>query len=181
MSLRYRRAQLVACKYGLCGSNIGKPDIRNWEEQPMKAKLRKYVFAALILMFLASGCGTNETPECSLTITFKGNKCTYNGVKSVAAGEVSFTMVDKNQDLDVAMIVLTLDEGKTIDDLNALPPNTGEDPKWSHRVGEADRHVRPGERYTFKATIETGPIYLVCFSGSPELITGVLGPFEVTK
>jgi hypothetical protein len=100
---------------------------------------------------------------------------------AAAAGDVSFTMVNKNKDFDAAMIVLTLDEGKTIEDLKALPPNQGEDPLWSHRVGEAERHVHPGENYTFKATIETGPIYLVCFSGSPELITGVLGPFEVTK
>jgi hypothetical protein len=145
------------------------------------AKLSKYGFAAVILMVLASGCGTNQTQNHSLTVTFGGNQCSYNGEKSVAAGEVSFTVVDENQDLDAAMIVLTLDKGKTIEDLKALPPNTGEDPLWSHRVGEANRHVRPGERYTFKATIKKGPIYLICFSGSPELITGVLGPIEVIK
>ena len=132
-------------------------------------------------MMLESGCGTNGTPKSSLTFTFSENQCTHNGAKSVLAGEVSFIMVNKNQDFDAAMIVLTLDEGKTIEDLNALPPNQGEDPLWSHRVGEADRHVHPGERYTFKATIETGPIYLICFSGSPELISGVLGPIEVKK
>jgi hypothetical protein len=145
----------------------------------MKVKTIKYVFSTVILVLLASGCGNN--PNHALTITFRDNQCTYDGAKSVVSGEVSFTMVDKNQDFDAAMIVLTLDEGKTIEDLKALPPNQGEDPLWSHRVGEADRHVHPGERYTFKATIETGPIYLICFSGSPELISGVLGPIEVKK
>jgi len=143
----------------------------------MKAKFIKNVLSLILLVLLASGCGNN--PKHALTITFRDNQCTYDGAKSVASGEVSFTMVDKNQDLDAAMIVLSLDEGKTIEDLKALPPNQGGDPLWSHRVGEADRHVRPGERYTFKATIDTGPIYLICFSGSPELISGVLGPIEV--
>jgi hypothetical protein len=86
----------------------------------------------------------------------------------------------KRQDLDAGLVVLILDKGKTIEDLNALPAN-GSQPRWSHRVGEAERHVHPGETYTFKFTIENGPIYLVCFSGPPDVGIGVLGPFEVVK
>jgi hypothetical protein len=147
----------------------------------MKTLWKKLVTIAVAVILLAAGCVPGNTPVDSLTVTFKNNQCSDNGAMAVTAGEISFIMVNKNQDLDAAMIVLTLDEGKTIEDLKALPPNTGEDPRWSHRVGEAERHVRPGERYTFKATIGTGPIYLVCFSGSPELITGALGPIEVVK
>lgn len=147
----------------------------------MKAKLIKVVFPTMILMLLAAGCGTNATPQHLLTITFSENKCTTSGAMAVTTGDVSFTMVNKNPDFNAAMAVFTVDAGKTIEDWKALPPNQGEDPQWSHRVGAADRHVRPGETYTFKATVETGPIFLVCFSGSPELITGVLGPFDVTK
>jgi hypothetical protein len=143
--------------------------------------LEKLIAISIAVILLAAGCVPGDAPMNSLTVTFKNNQCSYNGTMAITAGEISFIMVNKNQDLDAAMIVLTLDEGKTIEDLKALLPNTGEDPRWSHRVGEAERHVRLGERYTFKATIETGPIYLVCFSGSPELITGVLGPIEVVK
>ncbi len=145
----------------------------------MKRQFQTSVIIVIILILLTSGCKTNQTPKHSLTTTFRNNKCSYDGTKSVTAGEVSFLMVNKNRDLYAAMIVLTLDEGKSVDDLKALPTNTGEDPHWSHRVGAAERHVLPGESYTFKANIETGPIYLLCFSGSPELITGVLGPIEV--
>jgi hypothetical protein len=147
----------------------------------MKTLWKKLAVISIGVMFLAAGCGPGNTPVNSLIVIFKNNQCSYNGAMAVTAGEISFTMANKNQDLNAAMIVLTLDEGKNIEDLKALPPNQGEDPLWSHRVGAAERHVRPGERYTFKATIETGPIYLVCVSGSPELITGVLGPLEVVK
>jgi hypothetical protein len=147
----------------------------------MNGQLQKSLIIVITLILLTSGCTAEKTSVNSLTTTFKNNKCTYDGAKSVAAGEVSFIMVDKNRDLNAAMIVLTLDEGKTVEDLKALPTNTGEDPQWTHRVGAAERHVYPGESYTFKATIETGPIYMICFSGSPELISGVLGPIEVIK
>ena len=147
----------------------------------MEGRLRKSVIIVIILILLTSGCKVDQTSKHSLTTTFRNNICTYDGAKSVAAGEVSFIMVNKYRDLNVAMIVLTLDKGKTVDDLKALPTNTGEDPQWTHRVGAPERHVYPGESYTFKATIETGPIYMLCFSGSPELITGVLGPIEVIK
>jgi hypothetical protein len=147
----------------------------------MEETLRKYLLVTVTLILLASGCATTNTPTHSLTVIFDKNQCAYNGARSVASGDVGFTMINKNKDLDAAMIVLTLDNGKTNEDLKALPPNQGEDPLWSHRVGEAQSHVHPGEKNTFKATIEAGPIYLICFSGSPELITGVLGPFEVIK
>jgi hypothetical protein len=60
-----------------------------------------------------------------LTVTFSDNKCSYSGEKAVAAGEIVFSMIDNNPDLDAAMIVLTLDNGKTIEDLKALPANQG--------------------------------------------------------
>jgi hypothetical protein len=146
----------------------------------MKTLWKKLVTIGVAVMLLAAGCGPGDAPVNSLTVTFKNDLCSYNGAMAIKAGEVSVTMVVKHQELDAGMVVLTLDEGKTIDDLNAAPDNYGQ-PLWSHRVGEAERHVHPGERYTFKFTIETGPIYLVCFSGPPDTAIGVLGPIEVVK
>ena len=147
----------------------------------MKGKSEKFLFVATVMILLMSGCGSNKILPRSLTVTFSGNKCSYSVEKAVAAGEINFILIDNNPDLDAAMIALTLDKGKTVEDLKALPVNQGDDPLWSHRVGAPDRHVRPGASYTFKATIKKGPIYLICLSGSPEGISGVLGPIEVTR
>ncbi len=89
-------------------------------------------------------------------------------------------VVEKNAQ-DAGMVVLAFDEGKTIDDLKALPPDADQ-PLWSHRIGEAARHIHPGETYTYEFTAGTDPFYLVCFYGPlPDLRIGEIGPIAVTK
>lgn len=145
----------------------------------MKLLFGKYMILAVALILFTSGCGSTSTLTHSLTVIFSENQCTYDGATSVSAGKISVTMDVKKQADYAAMVVLTLKEGKTIDDLKALPPDADQ-PLWSHRVGAAERHARPGERYTFEFTTETGPIYLVCFAGVvPLTIIGVIGPIEV--
>jgi hypothetical protein len=112
---------------------------------------------------------------------FHNNLCIYDRAASVKAGKVSVTMVVDKTAKDAGMVALTFDEGKTIDDLKALPPEADQ-PLWSHRIGEAARHVHPGENYTFEFTADTDPFYLVCFYGSlPEIRIGEIGPIAVTK
>lgn len=147
----------------------------------MKGRFRKYIILAIVLILFTSGCGSANTPTHSLTVTFDDKQCTYNGTTPVAAGKISVTMIVEKQAHDAGLVVLTFDKGKTIDDLKALPPDADQ-PSWSHRVGAAERHVRPGESYTFEFTTDTGPIFLVCFFGPvPELRIGEIGPIEVKK
>lgn len=139
----------------------------------------KLLAGILFLILIASGCSIGKTN--SLTVTFHENKCSYRGPTSVDSGKIRVTMVVDKKAHDAGLVVLTLAEGKTIADLQALPPNANQ-PLWSHRVGEAAHHVHPGERYSFDFTTDTGPIYLVCFAGpSPDLGIGAIGPIEVKK
>jgi len=138
------------------------------------------IILGVALVLLVTGCAPGANPVRSLTVTFKDNHCSYNGAQAVATGELSVTMEVKEQGSDAGLVILNLDPGKTLADLKAWPSNYS-DPPWSHRAGEAPHYVHRGERYTFKSTIETGPIYLVCFSGPPAVPIGLLGPIEVRK
>jgi hypothetical protein len=138
------------------------------------------IIPVVALILLVSACSRGSNTAHSLTITFKDNQCSYNDAQAVAAGELSLTMDVKQEGSDSGLVILTLDPGKSLADLKAWPSNYS-DPPWSHRAGEAPRYVHLGERYTFKATIQNGPIYLVCFSGPPAVPIGVLGPIEVRK
>jgi hypothetical protein len=86
----------------------------------------------------------------------------------------------KDQDRDAyGVVIVTLDPGKTMNDLKAMPPGASE-PSWAQIVGESGQRV-PGSRSTFIATVVKGPIYLVCFTGHPNMIIGVLGPIDVAN
>jgi hypothetical protein len=77
-----------------------------------------------------------------------------------------------------AVYVLTLDEGKTVDDLAAWPST--DKPAWA-RISGWSEAGRPGQSNILKATVEEGIIYIACFRRPPEAKIGALGPIEVVK
>jgi len=111
-----------------------------------------------------------------MTVTFTGEKCSYDGPQQVTAGEIVVDWIVDNEDHDrYGLAVVTLDEGKTFADLDAWPST--DQPPWLQLVDFAD--VGPGSRLLMVADVEQGPIYFVCFTAYPETKMGTLGPVEV--
>jgi hypothetical protein len=112
----------------------------------------------------------------TMTVVFEGNVCSYEGPTAIPAGSVNVNWTIKGQPRDgYALAILTLDEGKTFEDLNAWP-SVGK-PPWAELVALEERFA--DSLSPFVADVTEGPIFLVCFTAYPEAKVGVLGPIEV--
>jgi hypothetical protein len=158
----------------------------------MKGQLKQPAVIAVALLLVVAGCSPSAaalppkpiplTPQVqppAMTVAFEGGKCTYAGPKVIQPGEISVTMEVQDRDKQVyAVYLLTLDQGKTISDLDAWPST--DKPAWAQIVAGSESGLA-GQRNTFAATVQKGPIYLACFSKPPEAKIGALGPIEVGK
>lgn len=112
----------------------------------------------------------------TMTVTFDGNECTYDGPDTVSAGQITVNWNIKGQARDgYALAIVTLDEGKTFEDLDAWPSIDA--PLWANVV--VARESFSGSLSPFVADVTEGPIFLVCFTAYPKAKVGVLGPVEV--
>ncbi len=157
----------------------------------MKEQLKQLVVIAMALLLVVAGCSPSaaalpptpipSTPSqlqaVAMTVTFEGGKCTYAGPKVVQPGEINVAMDVKDLDKQAyAVYVLTLNQDKTINDLDAWPST--DKPTWAQIVSGSESGLS-GQRNTFAATVQKGPLYLACFSKPPEAKIGALGPIEV--
>lgn len=146
----------------------------------MKLKINHKIVLFVVLLMFTAGCAASKPKVGGLSVTFSNDRCSYSGDSSVAAGDVSTTAVVKSSDFDISLVILTVDEGRTINDFKTISAQAGP-PDWSHRVADVSWHVKDGESYTTKLKIDSGPIYIVCFMRNPDAIIGVIGPITVTK
>lgn len=115
-------------------------------------------------------------PAADMTITFAGETCTYDIPKQLHAGKITVNWIVEPKDHEeFGLAFLTLNNGKTVNDLKAWRGNNP--PDWSQLF--ALRDALPDSRSTVVADVETGPFYLVCFHA--DTTVGVLGPIEVGK
>jgi hypothetical protein len=114
-----------------------------------------------------------------MTVTFAGGTCTLDGLQPVPAGTtlvIYWNLEDTNYTLP-GLCLLTVDEGKTLADLEAAPGYP--QPSWVHLV--TDCWPNPdGLATTVRAVLYTGPVYIACFRSETKKI-GVLGPIEVVE
>jgi hypothetical protein len=142
------------------------------------------VVLGLVLIAVIAACGgaqATPTPEPSgITVTFEGDNCAYDGPASVPAGRIPVVLDvhDATAHETYAVGMATLDEGKTLEDLEAWPW-TDSAPLWLHDHGviEADQ----GASKETTITLFEGPLYLVCFTASPDRAANVLGPVAVEE
>jgi hypothetical protein len=159
------------------------------------------LFSVAAVLVLLAACGAPEptgtlvpTPEpvviptdtllapaeanAAIAVTFDGDECVYEGPDRVLAGGVPLVLDVEHQTDHPAygVIVVTLDEGKTFEDLDAWPSTTR--PRWIDTVGDLV-NIPQGTRAetTFRAF--EGPLFVVCFTAAPFTKSGVLGPIEV--
>jgi hypothetical protein len=124
----------------------------------------------------AAMAALQPAPEADMTITFHGNGCTYDGPEMVSVGQIVANWNIENQDHEkCGLAIVTLDEGKTFEDLDAWP--SVDKPPWATLVSFAE--TGPGGDSPAVADVTDGPIFLVCFTAYPEAKVGVLGPVEV--
>jgi pyrimidine-specific ribonucleoside hydrolase len=149
-----------------------------------KSILSRMIFPALILLLVS--CSTpSSTPippptptlaPADMTVTFDGSKCTYDGPQSVPAGEVTVDWAVKNKDHDkFGLAMVTLNEGKTFDDLDQWP--SSDPPSWLTLINVWE--TPPDSMIQVSARITNGPFYFVCFYSPPDTKYGALGPVAV--
>jgi hypothetical protein len=120
-----------------------------------------------------------DSPVSEMTVTFAGGTCTIDKPIALQAGELKITQNVKDQDNeDYALSFFTLDEDKDFPDLMASTI-LSTPPSWSDMFFLRD--LSPGQSATFTVNIKQGPVYMICWSGPPDLPIGNAGPIEVVS
>jgi hypothetical protein len=152
--------------------------------------MMKYIraLASLSVLLVAlsplAACGSQK-----MTVKFTVNGCTFSGPSSIPYGKftVNWNVFDQKHNKTV-LLIITLADGKTIDDLKA--GNNRETLPWVTILWNTDENafgpdlnkVRSYQHeYDLKtiAGYQGQPLYFVC--GNEEGPTNPLGPIEVTK
>jgi hypothetical protein len=154
-------------------------------------KIRNWIITGLVFILAGTAC----SPESkTITVTTAGGKCTLDGGRRVAAGDVTvkWNIQDKTN-LLYGLSVLLLDQGKQYKDLadymstdtwnqNFPPPFA----QWQGDIAPA----RADSQNEKSILLRDGPIYLVCITGESSVLNnnenvpkviGILGPVEVMK
>lgn len=120
----------------------------------------------------------------NITITFDpGDKCSLSGDTWIIAGGLSYEIMVNDQAHQNYMVgIVTLDEGKTLKDLQAIPnTETYGAPEFAHIV--AEDIVNPGSYSMHTLRVSDGPLFVTCLvvhTDIPKKIAD-LGPIDVIK
>jgi hypothetical protein len=126
------------------------------------------------------------TPLPILTMTIKENDCTLDGPTTIPHVALTINLVmDEQKPTESGYALITLKEGKTIEDLKAWP--SADQPPWVNLIHGVHEYTNGTHTYTYNyANVATDQIlYLVCFRTNPD--TGIIqaigrfGPIDITK
>ena len=128
--------------------------------------------------------GPTDTPSAPaeanaiVIVTFDGDECVYEGSDRVPAGRIHVILdVEDQKDHGYyGLAVVTLDEDKTFEDLDAWP--SIDRPPWAQLHGLLEG-VSQGRRAETTVTAFEGPLFVVCFTAYPITKSDTLGPIEV--
>jgi hypothetical protein len=100
------------------------------------------------------------------------------GPEKVPAGQISVILdVEDQKDHEAyGLAVLTLDEGKTYEDLDAW--SSTNQPPWSQLYGLLEE-IPQGSRAEMRVTAFERPLFVVCFTAYPITKSDTLGPIEI--
>jgi hypothetical protein len=117
-------------------------------------------------------------PRSELTVTIAGGTCTTDAPLALKAGDVKVSWNVQDQDKSkYALTLFTLDPDKDLLDL--MVATYGQPPSWGDMV--LYEELDPGESKTYPLKLESGPLYLICWSKPPDLPIGNSGPIPVVK
>jgi lysophospholipase L1-like esterase len=159
------------------------------------------LFSMTVVLALLAACGAPQptatmmpTPEppviatdtspapveasSGITVTFEGDECVYHDPDAFPAGRISVVLdvEDQKDHEEYGLAVLTLDEGKTYEDLDAW--SSTDQPTWAQLHGILEE-IPQGSRAEMTVTAFEGPLFLVCFTAYPVTKSGTLGPIEI--
>lgn len=120
----------------------------------------------------------DETPATEVNVTIADGTCTTDGPMTLQAGELIVNVNVQDQTAEnYAVSFFTLDADKDMFDLMASTHNDGP-PAWASTVFL--KELKANESQTYKNfLVKEGLLYLVCWSGPPDIPIGNAGPFEV--
>ncbi len=162
----------------------------------------KLAVVFIVIMLVLSACAQKATPipavadsqsgstkhtlgyGSNLMVTFSaGDQCSLEGAKSVQAGPLQYEIYVDAQDHPIYWLALvTLDEGKGLPDLQAIPAEDISQPDFAQLI-VANFETR-GSHSTLLLNVDKGPLYFACFAGDRYGIgrkIGALGPVEVEQ
>ena len=145
----------------------------------------------IIILSLLNACSqspsarpTQGPPE--VTVTFSGETCTFNGPESLPAQFNINVVVEGQGNTKYGYVLATLDEGKTIADLQAWPST--DSPEWlkdflwdSGPIFGPGSNTKQNVDWSSNASVVDTPVYFVCFADDPVRKIGALGPIEIAK
>ena len=123
-----------------------------------------------------------EPQQSDIVVTIAGGTCTMNGPALLPAGHVKVTLdVQDSDKAGYSAAFVTLPPDKTLEDLLASTNvANASKPEWANEIGF--EYMFPDMTKDFDMTIESGPIYLLCFSWNQDRnLIGHEGPIEVTS
>ena len=131
------------------------------------------------------------SPTVTLTVKFTEKGCTYDGPQSISYSKFTVQwIVDDPKHNKIALVILTLARGKTIDDLRACVCTDAEIVDWIQglwldqenafgpELEETHTYVHEYD-LTSQAKYHGEPLYMFC--GNEEGKTSSLGPIAVAK
>ncbi|MCL4560866.1 MAG: nucleoside hydrolase [Chloroflexi bacterium] len=125
----------------------------------------------------AAALATPKSAANLVTVTTQDGVCTLAGLTQVPAGMVDVKLIDRDIAKDAGLAIVTLDEGKTLADVEAWPST--DPPPWIQLLGFIE--VNPGKELTQNFELKDKPLYFFCFDKPPERKIGGLGPIEAVK
>lgn len=142
--------------------------------------IRRASAAAGALLMLASIASAQGR-----TVTITTSDYQFDAPDSIAAGIVTFELVNKGPELHHVQI-LRLDQGKTMDDFGAAMKNPGPPPAWVSFIGGPNAPIPDGKTTTsVTATLKAGNYVIICMvpspDGTPHVMKGMVRPLRVTK
>ncbi len=126
--------------------------------------------------------GASPGPATLATLRIVATDYHYDLPASIPGGVVRLQLINRGTELHHAQL-LRLEDGKTLADFAALPPD-GPPPAWAVPVGGPNA-VEPGDSSEVIATLTPGTYALLCFIPSadhmPHMMKGMTASFTVTR
>ena len=117
----------------------------------------------------------------AIEITFEpGEKCTVDAPNVLGKGMHYYNIKVKDQaHATYAVIFQTLEEGKTLADMQAYPKTATREPSWDTIIRE--NYVGPVSNSYYEEDFPTGQIYISCFISTQTGILRILdyGPVDI--
>ncbi|MCB9142529.1 MAG: nuclear transport factor 2 family protein [Anaerolineales bacterium] len=175
------------------GSGGGSYAVELWtteEGNPVSLKLRTVkepytergeVLARAWYWSEAQAADETQVTGPMFTITFDGSKCAYDGPDELPAGQPIIMRIDVENQTKFERYgasVITLEEGKGLSDLKALPA-TAEPPYVQMYGGMSD--ILAGSSRQSTIEVLDGPVFIECLTQPPWKRVDALGPIAVAK